>query len=387
MDENPFSLLPEALVEELLNKSESVGSEMLGHLIAVTSQKSIFRQQLKDKNLLTRASDLPGSEIPTTCGVDGSYVVERLMGTDLVACASVAIEGLVPPIETRYWPTPHHETPFIAGVKHHPDTAMLTQGLVWMMEIILAAKAPHDIIFLDGSMINPFTKVNAAMSALDASPELKQITIGRQLLGRFEEFIDSYIKVLSNNRSDKLWVGVPKHTSLNEIGSHPYMNWPTQFDDRAILSSILETDELIAPIKHMTARNESWHISIKAFEGEQKAKLDSKVDQAIAAIRNLHIIYYKPKPFIPALRIEVPASLKTNQAQLKTLLRGVEFQTQTPGIMEPYPLYMADRMAKSLGRAIPAFRQTITNSMATSFEGDLTDVFFNMHSYRSETGK
>jgi hypothetical protein len=54
--------------------------------------------------------------------------------------------------------------------------------------------------------------------------------------------------------------------------------------------------------------------------------------------------------------------------------------------MEPYPLYLADRMVKSLPRSIPAFRQVATQSIAAMYTGSLDEVFYGMHGYRTESG-
>lgn len=384
--ELPFGLLPEALVEELLGQCGTVAKELIQNMHDVRGNKRAFQAGLEKLGLLKKSMDLPGgNDIPTTCAVDGSYIVEKLMATDLVACAAVAIEGLTPPEEKRYWPKPHHIKPFIEGIKHNPETTKVTQGLVWMMEVTLASQAPHDIVFIDGSVINPFMKVNAAMAELNTNELLRKTRLGKEVMDRFDEFLDSYYLMLTNTRTDKLWVGVPKHTSLSELGDKPELNWPRHYDDRAILSTVMDADHYIHPIQHKSAGSESWHISTKVF-GEPK-NLVEKVQKCVRAVKRLHITYYKPKPFLPAFRIEVPASLASNGAQLKMLLRGIEFQTQTPGILEPYPLYMADRMVKNLSSAIPAFRQTVTNAMALETEGDLTDLLLNMNSYRTENGK
>ena len=55
-------------------------------------------------------------------------------------------------------------------------------------------------------------------------------------------------------------------------------------------------------------------------------------------------------------------------------------------MLEPYPLYLADRTVKALARALPAFRQVTTQRIAEKHEGDVGEVFFAMHGYRSETG-
>jgi hypothetical protein len=55
-------------------------------------------------------------------------------------------------------------------------------------------------------------------------------------------------------------------------------------------------------------------------------------------------------------------------------------------MLEPYPLYLADRTVKALARAVPAFRQVTTQRISEKYEGDIGEVFFAMHGYRSEIG-
>lgn len=374
--EQPFSLLPEALVEELLDKSESVGKTLLRNLKEINSKKQSLRKQLLEANLLKREADLVYSPIPTTCAVDGSFAVEKLMGTDLVACAAVAIEGLVPPSETRHWERPHHKV-FIHPEKHNPDTSMIIRGIMWEMEIELASKAPHDIVFIDGSLTNPIVNLNPAVNQLYG---FKDSILGKTLIEQFKNFINSYKTILDSNRTDKLWVGLPKYTSKREIGNQ--FDWLQNYDDRAILTSILNSGEYTAPVPYEQPE-EPWHLRLPYQDSELKTLLGN----IFSALDRLHIIYYKPHSYTPVLRIEVPQSIISNQHQLSLLLKAINFQCGSASIIEPYPLYMADRMVKSLSRAIPAFRQTATKKMAESFEVDLSQVVFSMHSYRTEDGR
>jgi hypothetical protein len=48
---------------------------------------------------------------------------------------------------------------------------------------------------------------------------------------------------------------------------------------------------------------------------------------------------------------------------------------------------MADRMVKSLARSVPTFRQVATQHIAESYDGDIGEVFFGMHGYRTESGR
>jgi hypothetical protein len=55
-------------------------------------------------------------------------------------------------------------------------------------------------------------------------------------------------------------------------------------------------------------------------------------------------------------------------------------------MLEPYPVYLADRTVRALARSLPTFRQVASQYISEKYEGEIGEVFFAMHSYRSEIG-
>ena len=379
-EQTPFAELPEALVEEMLSKSEEVGERLYDSSKEIQESKEKIRNQLQEQNILKKDTDLGYPRIPTTCGVDGSYAVERLLATDLVACAAVAIEGLTPPSETRYWEKPHHKV-FIYPEKHDPDTGTVIRGLMMEMELELAAKAPHDIVFLDGSLTTPLIYMNQAINKiLEWENEGNKTEVGEEIKRRFKDFLKDYKTILESSRTDKLWVSLPKYTSRRELGK--MFNWPHQYDDRAVLTTILSPGEFTTPVP-LEKPQQLWHLRIPLDENE----LERLKDDVISAINRIYVMYYRPHNWTPVFRIEMASSIATNDSRIAVLLQGLKYQSGTPGIMEPYPLYIADRMVKHLGSAIPAFRQTATRRMTELHQGDIGEIFFIMHGYRTESGR
>jgi len=373
--EQPFAELPEALVEEMLSKSEEVGSSLYNFFREIEKNRENLRKQLSNNGFLKRDSEVGYPAIPTTCGVDGSYAVERLLAIDFVACAAVAVEGLTPPSEKRYWEKPHHRV-FISPEKHNPDSASIIRGLMMEMEIELAVKAPHDIVFLDGSLTTPLIYMNQAINKLlESKQEEGETDLTKSVKSKFQDFIENYKKVLTAERSDKLWVAIPKYTTKRELGEK--FGWPSYCDDRAILTTILYPGEFTSPIP-LTPPSQPWHL--KTPSGEINKEFDE-------ILKRIYVVYYKPHKWTPALRIEMAPSIATNNARIAILLQGIKYQCGTPGILEPYPLYIADRMVKHLGKAIPAFRQTATKRMTELHNGDIGEIFFSMHGYRTESGR
>ena len=375
-EQTPFAELPEALVEEMLSKSELIGDMLYDSFKEIQNNKDKMRKQLQEQNILKQDNEVGYPGIPTTCGVDGSYAVEKLLATDFAACAAVAIEGLTPPSEKRHWEKPHHRV-FIHPEKHDPDTGTVIRGLMMEMELELAAKAPHDIVFLDGSLTTPLIYMNQAINKMT---EANNTVIGKNLSENFKNFLESYKTILESLRTDKLWVSIPKYTTRRELGKK--LDWPSHYDDRAILTTILSPGEFTAPIL-LEEPQQPWHLKLPSNDKE----LERLKDEVISAINRLYVMYYRPHNWTPVFRIEMASSIAANNSRIAVLLQGLKYQSGTPGILEPYPLYIADRMVKHLGSAIPAFRQTATRRMTELHQGDIREIFFSMHGYRTESGR
>jgi hypothetical protein len=369
-NQTPFGELPGALVEEMLNRSEQIGNDLYESYSAIQQRKESIKKQLIDSNFLQYKSEFGNPRIPTTCGVDGAKAIERLLSMDFAACAAVGVEGITPPAESRTWECPTHDV-FISPLLHHAANPRVIGGKMLSMETILASNAPHDLVFLDGSFTTALIHVNAAVSAALESNDtiLKEI-----ILTRFEEFLQSYKLILKSSRTDKIYASLPKYTTKRELGEK--FNWPKNFDDRAVLTTILRPGEMIKPTS--LKQDGEWHLKSESTD------LDDLISDVIEALKEIHVLYYRPNPWTPVLRIEVAKSIADNPSRLAVLLQGIEFQCGAPGIIEPYPLFIADRMVKNLSTGLSAIRQCSTNQMVElDTSSDLSDIFFMMHEYRT----
>jgi hypothetical protein len=85
--------------------------------------------------------------------------------------------------------------------------------------------------------------------------------------------------------------------------------------------------------------------------------------------------------------VEVGEAVGLHHHRLAIVVQGLKHQCATASMLEPYPVYLADRTVKALARAMPAFRQVTTQRISENYEGDIGEVFFAMHGYRSDTGR
>jgi hypothetical protein len=377
----PFLDIPASLVEEMLSKTTQISNDLVSSFNIIKKKRHYFRSQLDRSEILGKDTEIKSHKILTSCGIDGAFAIERLLGTDLIAIATVGVEGLMSTYQKGEWgDSPNHNV-FINPERHDPENMIAARGLMIEMELNLAASAPYELIFLDGSLT---TGLIHMYKAIDFIEKRKSVT-ANQIRDNYKNFLLSYNKILESNDNKRQWVGIPKYTSRNDIGD--LFKWPTDYDDRAILTLILNEGEYTIPKPF--ALQENWHKKLPSIDnGKYNEELEDLIVKVIDKIKGLHVIYYKPYKWSPAIRIEISSSVANDSNRLYTLLQSIKSQCSIPSIMEPYPLYLADRMVKHIAPAIPAYKQVLTRSM-TEFEKNdenISDIIFIMHSYRTESG-
>ena len=380
-EETPFVDLPAALVEEVIQHTAEISDVLLDSFKRVKSAQDSFRKELLKKKLVMHDSSLGYPPLPTTCGTDGSYGIERLLTADFVAAAAVAVEGLTPPSEKRYWEQPRHVT-YIRSEAHHPDTATVVRAIMIGQELALANKAPHDLIMIDGSLTIPIIYFN---QAINKAHETQELQCSKDFVESLADYLESYASVLKSERSDRNFVGLAKYSTRREIGSE--LGWPQQYDDRGMLTFLLNSGEFTEPRPMKQPEDPKWHLGTKGLPYEIRDKATELAEIIVESLEQLSIIYYRPHDWIPALRIEVPKVVSTNKHRLAIVLQGIKHQCATPSMLEPYPLYLADRTVKALSRAIPTFRQVTTQRISEKYKGNIGEIFMAMHGYRSESGR
>jgi len=374
-NQNPFNELPEALVVDMLNQCGDIGLKLSKSFHDLYNIKKDIRKILKEKGLLVKDSDIMRPPTyPTCCAVDGSFSIEKLLSTDIVAAASVAVEGLAPPTEVRHWPKPRHYSKILT-IKHSSATNNITSAIMMCMELSLAVKAPHNVVFFDGSFATPLLYINKALNVLYDAPE----DLKKELSNRLTLALASYIKIVLSKKTDQIFAAVPKYTTRQEITQN-ILKLNSNYEDRGLLSFVLKPGEVVGPIPAEINTQRGYVENTPSYS-------KPLIKSVINYLNEICIFYYRPYDHIPALRLEVSASVANSKNRLSILLEAVKSQCSVPGLMEPFPLYLADRMVKHLSTALPAIRKTTTQEMSQNWEGKYSDLYFAMHGYRTDWGK
>lgn len=280
-----------------------------------------------------------------------------MLPMSIVACAAVAVEGFTPPSKDRLWPIDHGSPVDIAA--HDPRMDTKVCGAMKMMEVGLAAAAPHDVVMLDGPVTPQVIHMNGAVEAAYESDTPNAAM--RMLVGRYEEFLGRFAEALEGGGPEgKVWASLPKFTTRSKIGrryrEEGLGGWTEDHDDKSVMTAVLGAGERTEPVP-ITTDDDKWHLP-EPRRGGEEGDAAGMVDRVIRAMDDQHVFYYKPREFAPALRVEVAGEVARDEGRMEALLSSLRHQYASYAIMEPYPLYVADKMVKSLGRALPVVRHS-----------------------------
>ena len=374
-----FADLPDALVRDLLAKATPVAERVSANLKALRDARARLCSEAQNHELVCRKADLDVPREPSVVGVDGSYQVHRLTALDLCAAAAVAVEGTSKEAK-RHWPEPYHSM-WVDGLPHCIDTVGVLRGMMVSMEMALASQAPHDLVLLDGSFSSLIIYLNQALSKVEDCAKI----LTDEFLARWNSGILEQLKGLL--KSDRT-VAMPKFTSRNELLRGNMLNPPVVVDGKTLATMILSPGEYTTPLPILDS-GETYHLPLKVktpLGDEREVCTQADIDAINGALHDLRVAYFRPYGWLPALRMELPASIASSRTRLSIVLEGVMRQFFSPAVVEPYPLFLADRMVKSLGAGVDVIEQTVAQHVA----GDLPDVentLLFLQNYRTEGGR
>ncbi len=184
-------------------------------------------------------------------------------------------------------------------------------------------------------------------------------------------------------RRDRAFAALPKYSTLRDLAERAAPS--SGYDDRTLTTLALAPGEFLGP--NPIVADPYLHLTLPDAVKTRFPELEGKVDRLTDALNEVSVIYYKPRQFLPAFRIELASAIAENDAALGAVLKAIEFQSSAAGLFEPFPLYMADRMVGQLGVAFPSFLSSVIHEMASKHPGPPGEVYLTMHSYRSEGGR
>jgi hypothetical protein len=368
-----FADLPDALVQDLLAKALPVAEGVNRNLQALRAAKTSMRAEAERRGWIRRKADLDVPRDPSVVGIDGSYQAHRLTAVDLCAAASVAVEGTSKEAK-RYWEKPHHRM-WVESLAHSKNLVNTLRGLMISMELDLATRAPHDLVLLDGSLIILLIYLNQGLTNAGEAPQLLRDEFQRRW--REEGVLDRFVGLLGSDRT----VAVPKYSGRNELAELLTHNDVPETDGKTLATLILHPGEYTAPepIYHFDGEDQEYHLA-RGSCPDQTQKL---INQHLADMR---VIFFRPFGWVPAIRLELPKPIATSLTRLSMVLHGIERQFFSPAVIEPYPLFLADRMVKSLGAGVAVIEQAVAQHVV-GHSADVETTLLCLQNHRTEGGR
>ena len=369
-----FADLPDALVRDLLAKALPVAEGVSRNLQSLRDAHALLCTEARNHSLICKKADLDVPREPSVVGIDGSYQVHRLTALDLCAAAAVAVEGTSKEA-VRHWPEPYHDM-WVDGLPHCVDTVGVLRGMMVSMEITLAANSPHDLVLLDGSFSSLIIYLNQALTKIDDCAKL--------LVDDFlERWNSDTLKQLKTLLTSERTVAMPKFTSRNELLRGNMLNPPVIVDGKTLATMILDPGEYTRPL---SLHDKTDPASQQVDHLPEKYCPKKDMSEIIGALDGLSVIYFRPYGWLPALRIELPSAIASSNTRLSIVLEGITRQFFSPAVIEPYPLFLADRMVKSLGSGVAVIEQAVAQHVAGS-SPDIENTLLFLQNYRTEGGR
>lgn len=380
----PFADLPDEVLQKVLGRTAEVAEAVKDLFTAIRERGPAMRDSLKDANLIRNFQDLPGCpNAPTVAAIDGGAALEKSMGTDTALAVAVGIEGLSDE-PSVHWPGVQYAS-WQETLPHQGDeTATMCRGVMTALELAVLRDAPHDCVLLDGAHLTPIIALSTLLSVTNES-----------LRARIAEIVTKYdtAEALRSVMRKPSIVAVVKYDSSRDL-SHSFIPEGLRgiglgLDDKTLTRFLLQEGEYTEPKPlALTPQSRTHWISkeIAPLTPSDAAREQVRlaVNDAVTLVREDQVLftYFKPHEWSPAFRLEIKRETAEDPDQLCSILTGIRSQVVSPEIREPYPQWVADRMAKSVGDALVALRTAVHYDLADSGMGEFASLF--AQSYRTE---
>ena len=361
-----FGNLPDALINEILTRAKEVGEKAHTHVETQVQAREGLREQALYLSLVKELPDLSHMPTASVSAVDGSLVSERLASFDLNSATALAVDGIgfeADENAPRYDIAVHPTKPLRYGRE-------VSHALMFCMEYNIASKETNTrkLVMLDGAFSTGLIAISKALiSTQNHYNDLHNDFLDRWTSGTMR----SILEIMTSDRV----IALPKRSSSNEFATQTRLFQSREIDTngRSTASLILNANEYSGPFCFDTRTPQTWPSN----------SFPQFVKEVRELFEELHVVYFKPHPWSHAYRVEMPRVIGNEEQRLHSVLDLIKRQCTNPAMMEPYPLYVADRFAKSLTKGANALLEAVRRDViANSLDPEIAYAMLN--AYRTE---
>lgn len=361
-----YARLPEDLLRDLLSGADIIAQQVSDLLGPALEARVELRKGLLDLGLIQRFDE---TSAQTISGIDGGFAVERTAAVDMSLAVAVGVEGLSN--TTTHWDGTQYEW-WTRITKHDIEAERLARGVMVAQELSIIDSAPHEFRILDGSHLTLVIQLNAALTC--ESDEI------RGEARRVWERLGAAEALKSVSRLPSV-IAMPKYDSSRGITNRleDFLGRSIPGDDKYLMELLLEPGELTVPQRVPTEPWSSLHFNARSAADQVIADAFTEAIEPLVQ-RKITFTYFKPELLSPAFRLELKQEM--DAATLNVLCSTLSSQITGPFVREPYPQYLADVMAKSVGLGLSALQTAVQLDLSRRGRPELSEML--IRSYRTE---
>ena len=364
-DSAVFGNLPDVMVQALLERSKGVSDALTDRVNKLAKEQPKLRERADAEGIINKLpKSVPDAEGKTVVAVDGSATVERMAGTDVYAAAAVRVSGYGAEVEPK--PPDFHVK--LHTVEGSANGRQMNLALMGILECKLAAESikeesKNGLVLFDGTVFSVVISSGLALRGIGDGNDCLSKTLHRRWL----EVRPEIPKLLQSVAV----AAIPKRsTADNEFVRYTrlFANNESNWTGLATANLILECGEYTTPLPLPTERL-----------GLRNTPLESAyVDHLNLLLDEMRVVYFRPRKWSPAYRIEIAPRVAEDQCLLERQLALIREQCVNSSMREPYPLYLADRFVRSLGKGMGAVVEAVRGQVTSDSENvELTSRFIS----------
>jgi hypothetical protein len=331
--------LPEEIVRDVLGASGPCLAYVRTILDKGKSIRNEARKRLQAEGKIRRIDGVrPLTEGRLVEGVDGSYHSVRTAALDLSLCSAV---GAGPKIR-------HKVKVFSAPHSQHLSRAC--QGIMTLLELHLIAGTDSPLVIYDGSFLSALIRVNSALAAESASPGDSLWTYVGPIYDELALQQLCFHPAISNQKS----VAIPKLSTSTNFVDENFPALKSFFSDRTFFSIVLDPGEFVS---NQPPPEPKYNLATESSYRPPDA------DDVIRFFIDTGFVevFFRPHAWSPAYKIEVPGNFPSEK--MAPMLATVSDLLPDPGMLEPYPQFLADQLSRQIGVAGYALRDAIQGAL------------------------
>ena len=349
-DSAVFGNLPDVMVQALLERSSEVSDALTCRVNELAEQQCELRNRACREGIIIKLPDsVPDLDGKTVVAVDGSATVERMAGTDVYAAAAVRVAGYGAEVEPK---PPEHAVKMhaVGGLADGRQMNLALMGIL-ECELALASESKDDLVLFDGTV---FSVVIASGLALRGIGDPRD-DLSKTLHRRWLDVRPEIPKLLQSVAV----AAIPKRsTADNEFVRYTrlFANEESNWTGLTTANLILEAGEYTTPLPLPTERL-----------GLRNTPLESAyVDHLNLLLDEMRVVYFRPREWSPAYRIELVPRVADDSSLLERQLALIREQCVNSAMREPYPIYLADRFVRSLGKGMAAVVEAVRGKVTAN---------------------